>query len=79
MVMATLQIRLNKGLIKLIDSLVNKGIYPSRSEAIRDAVRRFVWEKEVGTIPNKGSAVKQVRKAREILSKEKDFDKSNKL
>jgi Arc/MetJ-type ribon-helix-helix transcriptional regulator len=42
--MDTLQIRLTPRQIKKIDVLVNKGIYPSRSEAIRDAVRQLVNE-----------------------------------
>lgn len=81
--MDTLQIRLNKGIIKMIDDLVKKDIYANRSEVIRDAVRRFVWDKEVGSISKKGDSVKLVRKAREILSKEiksfKDIEEINKL
>ena len=69
MVMDTLQIRMNKELIKRIDNFVKLGVYSKRADVIRDAVRRFVWEKEVGSIPNKGNAVRQVRKIREALSK----------
>ncbi len=54
MVMDTLQIRMNKGLVKRIDSLVKSNVYSNRSDVIRDAVRRFVWEKEAGSIPNNG-------------------------
>jgi Arc/MetJ-type ribon-helix-helix transcriptional regulator len=80
MVMDTLQIRLSHGLVELIDGLVKEGIYANRSDAIRDAVRRFVWEKQVGTIPNRGNAVKQVREARKVLSKQKiDLDEINAL
>ncbi|MEK6855837.1 MAG: ribbon-helix-helix domain-containing protein [Nanoarchaeota archaeon] len=75
MVMDTLQIRMNPELLKRIDSMVKSGIYNNRSDVIRDAVRRFVWEKQIGSIPNKGDSVKQVREAREKLSKEK-FDLS---
>ena len=42
MVMDTLQIRMSHGLVEMIDSLVKKGVYSNRSDAIRDAVRRFV-------------------------------------
>lgn len=38
--MQTVQIRLTKQQLKLIDAKVKAGIYPSRSEAIRDYVRR---------------------------------------
>jgi Arc/MetJ-type ribon-helix-helix transcriptional regulator len=55
MVMDTLQIRMNKELLKRLDLLVKAGIYSNRSDAIRDAVRRFVWEKEAGSIPNNGN------------------------
>jgi len=70
MVMDTLQIRMNKGLLKRVDGLVKSGVYSNRSDVIRDAVRRFVWEKEVGSINHKGNSVKEVRKIREKLSKE---------
>jgi len=42
MVMQTLQIRLTKKQLKEIEKLVKKGIYSSRNEAIRDAVRRLI-------------------------------------
>ena len=44
MVMETVQIRLTDKQIKNIESLVKKGVYPNRSEAVRDAVRRLVEE-----------------------------------
>ena len=71
MVMDTLQIRVNQGMVKMMDSLVDKGLYSSRSDVIRDAVRRFVWSSEVATIVNKGKGVDTVRKLREKLSKKK--------
>ena len=80
MVMDTLQIRMNKGLIKRVDSLVKQGVYTNRADVIRDAVRRFVWEKEIGSISNKGNAVKQINAVRKKLLKEKiDIDKINNL
>ena len=69
--MDTLQIRVNQGMVKMMDSLVDKGLYSSRSDVIRDAVRRFVWSSEVATIVNKGKGVDTVRKLREKLSKKK--------
>ena len=42
MVMETVQIRLTEKQIKNIDVLVKKGVYPNRSEAVRDAVRKLV-------------------------------------
>ena len=80
MVMDILQIRMNKGLVKMIDSLVKRGVYTNRADVIRDAVRRFVWEKEVGSITNKGNSVKQIRQIREKSSKEKiGLDEINNL
>jgi len=40
--MFPVQIRLTEELIKKVDKFVEKGIYPNRSEAIRDAVRILV-------------------------------------
>ncbi|MDP1695306.1 MAG: ribbon-helix-helix domain-containing protein [archaeon] len=82
MVMDTVQIRISDGLVKLIDNLVKKGIYSNRSEAIRDAVRSFVWKKEVGTIKNLGESVEIVKNARKKLSErlsDKDLEEVNSL
>ena len=80
MVMDTVQIRLSHGLVDKIDDLVDTGIYANRSDVIRDAVRRLVLDKMVGIIPNTGDSVKEMRKTKKKLSKEKfDLDKINKL
>ena len=39
--MHPIQIRLTKELIEKIDKLIERGLYPNRSEAVRDAVRRL--------------------------------------
>ncbi|MFA4820153.1 MAG: ribbon-helix-helix domain-containing protein [Candidatus Aenigmatarchaeota archaeon] len=44
MVMETVQIRLTEKQIRNIEVLVKKGVYPNRSEAVRDAVRKLVEE-----------------------------------
>ena len=62
---------MNRQLVKLVDSLVKTGIYANRADVIRDAVRRFVWEKEVGSISRKGKSLEITRKAREKLSRGK--------
>jgi len=78
--MDTLQIRMNPELLKRIDLMVKTGIYSNRADVIRDAVRRFIWEKEIGSIPNKEDSVKQVREIRKKLSKEKfDLNEINNL
>ena len=83
MVMDTLQIRLNHGIVEMIDNLVKSDIYANRSEVIRDAVRRFVWDKQIGIIPNTGDSVKEIREIRKKLSKGiksfKDVEEINNL
>ncbi|MFA5888144.1 MAG: ribbon-helix-helix domain-containing protein [Candidatus Nanoarchaeia archaeon] len=80
MVMDTIQIRMSHGLVEMMDSLVEKGIYANRSDVIRDSVRRFVWADQVGIIKLKGSGVNIIRKARRELSKQKiDLDEINNL
>jgi Arc/MetJ-type ribon-helix-helix transcriptional regulator len=69
--MDTLQIRLGKALVERIDTLVKTGVYGSRSDAIREAVRHFFWHQEVGTMKSRGEGVLLVRKAREKLSRKK--------
>ena len=39
--MDPIQIRLTRELIDKIDVMIEKGVYPNRSEAVRDAVRRL--------------------------------------
>ena len=80
MVMDTLQIRMNKELLKRIDAIVKSGIYSNRADVIRDAVRRFIWEREVGSITKKGNSLEIVKKARDKFSKERiDLDEINNL
>lgn len=80
MTMAVTQVRLPEGLIKEVDKLVNRGIYTNKSDVVRDALRRLVLEKQVGSIPNTGDSVKEIRAIRKRLSKEKiDLSEINKL
>lgn len=80
MTMQMTQVRLTKGLIDKVNELVEKGYYSNKSDAIRDAVRRLVWEKEIGTIPNTGDSVREIREIRKNLSKEKfDLEEINRL
>ena len=83
MVMDIIQVRLGHGLVERVDDLVETKIYGSRSEVIRDAVRRLVLDKMVGIIPNTGESVQEIKEIRKKLSKEiksfKDIEKINKL
>jgi len=70
--MAVIPVRLPDGLMKRLDSLVDSGIYSSRSDAIRDAIRKLsVVDMLVGGVPNTGDSVEEVRAIRKKLSKEK--------
>jgi len=44
--MESLQIRLTPQVIKKVDELVEQGVYSNRNEAVRDAVRRLVFNYE---------------------------------
>ena len=44
--MIPVQIRLTKKIIEMIDELVENGMYPNRSEVVRDASRWFVMKKK---------------------------------
>ena len=80
MVMDTIQVRLSHGLVEKIDNLVQTGVYSSRSDVLRDAVRRLVLDKLIGILPDIGDSVKDIRKIRTKLSKEKfGLDEINKL
>ena len=71
MEMAVTQVRLPEGLITEIDKLVDKGFYTNKSDVIRDAIRKLVLEKQIGSIPDTGDSVKEIREIRKRLSKEK--------
>jgi len=71
MVMDTMQIRINEQLVKELDKIVKSGFYANRADVIRDAVRRFVFDSQVGTIINKNNSVKEIKNLRKRLSQEK--------
>ncbi len=80
MVMDTIQVRLSHGIITRIDELVETGVYSSRSDVLRDAVRRLVLDKLVGILQGREDSVKEVKALRRKLSKEKiDLEEINKL
>ncbi len=83
MTMSVTQVRLPEGLEKELDILVKRGFYATKSDAVRDAVRRLVLDKMVGIIPDTGDSVKEIRELRKKLSKKiksyKDIKELNKL
>ncbi|MBW3019362.1 ribbon-helix-helix domain-containing protein [Candidatus Woesearchaeota archaeon] len=80
MVMDTIQVRLSHGLVQNVDGLVKTGLYSSRSDVLRDAVRKLLLESVIGIIPDTGDSVKEIRKIRKKLSKAKfDLNEINKM
>ncbi len=80
MVMDLIQVRIPDGLTDQINILVTKGYYASKSDVIRDAIRRLVLEKQVGSIQNKGDSVQEIRVLRRKLSKQElNLEEINKL
>ncbi|MCI0612616.1 ribbon-helix-helix domain-containing protein [bacterium] len=74
------QVRLPSKLVAELDRFVKQGYYASKSDLIRDAIRRLLLERQVGSIPDTGDSVRQVRAIRQKLSKEDlDIDAINKL
>jgi Arc/MetJ-type ribon-helix-helix transcriptional regulator len=76
MSMSVTQVRLPEQLSKALDEYIEEGLYASRSDLIRDALRTFILhkliEEQIGTIPNKENSVRQVRRIRRMLSKQED-------
>ncbi len=80
MPMELTQVRLPEKLVQELDRFVKQGYYASKSDLIRDAIRRLLLERQIGSIPNTGDSVKEVRAIRNKLSKEElDINKINKL
>lgn len=83
MTMAVTQVRLPEGLVEEVDKLVDKGLYSNKSDVVRDALRRFILDQQIGSVKNTGDSVKEIRKIRKKLSKEvksyKDIEDINKL
>lgn len=76
------QVRLPEGLMDEVEKLVTKGFYTSKSDVIRDALRKLVLEKQIGSVQNTGDSVKEIREIRKRLSKGftlKDLEEINAL
>lgn len=52
MTTAIAQVRLPKGIMKEINKLVSKGLYTNKSDLIREAIRKFILDKQVGSVTN---------------------------
>ena len=80
MTLSVAQVRIPERYMREMDKLVARGFYTNRSEVMRDAIRRLVLEKQVGSMPDTGDSVNEVREIRKKLSKQKiNLDEINKL
>lgn len=83
MAMGVAQVRLPKAILEQVDALVESGDYASKSDVFREGIRKLIHDRihaQVGTIPNTGDSVKEIRAIRKKLSKEEfDIDKINSL
>ena len=74
------QFRLPQKMLNEINELVRNGIYTSKSDVVRDALRRLLLEKMIGVISSSKNSVKEVREIRKKLSREKtDLNEINGL
>ena len=73
MSMELMQVRLPEKMIFEVKRFVNKGLYASKSDLIRDAIRKLILEKQVGSINNTGDSVQEIKAIRKKLSN-KDLD-----
>jgi Arc/MetJ-type ribon-helix-helix transcriptional regulator len=84
MSMSVITVRLPDGIVQQLDAQVEKGDYSSRSDVIKTALRKMLWDEKIdgliGISAKKGDSVKEIRALRKRLSKEPfDLDKLNKL
>ncbi len=82
MTMTVAQVRLPQGLMQEVDKLVDKGLYTNKSDVIRDALRRLILQRQIGSVPNRGDSVKEIGEIRKRLSKNfsrNDLDEINAL
>lgn len=83
--MQTIQIRLPTVMVKQLDRGVKKGIYASRSDAVRDSLRRASWkdwEASIGTmnLRDNRDSVEIIRQTRKKLSSQAiDLNEINSL
>ena len=71
MTMTTAQVRLPEGLMDEVERLVSKGFYTSKSDVIRDALRKLILEKQISSIQNTGNSVAEIREIRKKISKKR--------
>ena len=78
--MSITQVRLPSAMLNQLDELVEQGYYSNKSDVIRDALRKLMLERQIGSIPDSGDSVKEVRYIRRKLSKEKiDLNDINRM
>lgn len=78
--MVLFQVRLPEKVVSSIEDAVKKGFYESKSDLVRDAIRRFVFEEQIASVSlrkNYSSDIKNFRKKQVV--RRKDLDKINSL
>ena len=72
--MTVMQVRVPKKMVGDIQKFVKKEHYSSTSDLVRDALRKFLIDREmdsmIGIIPDTGDSVKEIRKIRESITEE---------
>ena len=80
MAMVLFQVRLPEKVVSSIEDLVKNGFYESKSDLVRDAIRRFVFEEQIGSVSlkkNYSVEIKNFRKKQVV--RKKDLKKFNSL
>lgn len=78
--MVLFQVRLPEKVVSSIEDAVKKGFYESKSDLVRDAIRRFVFEEQIASVSlkkNYSNEIKSFRKKQVI--KKFDLEKINSL
>jgi Arc/MetJ-type ribon-helix-helix transcriptional regulator len=71
MSMVLIQARLPKKLVSEVNFFVNNGFYENKSDFIRDAVRKLVFEEQLRSVKLGKNSVVDVKKIRKELSNKK--------
>jgi Arc/MetJ-type ribon-helix-helix transcriptional regulator len=72
---SVIQVRLPDRLIEQVEHQVEKGYFSTKSDLVREAIRRLVIEQQIGTVPAEKESVREVRAIRKnISSQTKDMN-----
>ncbi len=78
--MVLFQVRLPEKIVSSIEEAVEQGFYESKSDLVRDAIRRFVFEEQLASVSLKKNYSKEIKSFRKKqILKKSDLDKINSL